>query len=253
MKSGFHVVIPARYESSRLPGKPLVDLEGVPMVVRVAQNALASGAQSVTVAADDARVVNAATKAGFEALLTSTEHQSGSDRVYEVAQLKGWAASEVVVNLQGDEPLLGSDHVRRVGVALHEDPTVDVCTLRDPILEPERLNDENVVKVVTDRLDRALYFSRAPIPSGRSDSGYDRLARQGNFGWRHVGLYAYRVGALAKFVELDASELEQQELLEQLRLLDYGIAIKVLALDEIVAGGVDTPADLARVRSQLRI
>lgn len=252
MSLSFRVVIPARYDSSRLPGKPLVDIQGTPMVIRVARNAVRSGAQSVVIATDDARVVEAATQAGFEALLTRSDHQSGSDRVYEVVQRKGWDHSEIVVNLQGDEPLLASEYVQRVGMALHEDPTIDVCTLRDPIVDLDQLRDENVVKVVTDRHERALYFSRAAIPHSRSDTAYDRQSVQGNVGWRHVGLYAYRVAALAQFVELPVSPLERQELLEQLRLLDNGVMIKVLALSQAVAGGVDTPADLERVRSQLR-
>lgn len=251
MRKDFHVVIPARYDSARLPGKPLVDIAGVPMVLRVAANARQSGAQSVVVATDDDRVVQVCRAAGVDTLLTSDEHQSGSDRVHEVATRKNWAADEVVVNVQGDEPLLHSRFIRQVGLALHEDDSVSVCTLRDPINNPADLQDENIVKVATDRFDRALYFSRAAIPHTRSDSGYDRAAEQGNLGWRHVGLYAFRVDQLADFVALPRSALEAQEMLEQLRLLEDGVAIKVLASDEPVPGGVDTPEDLQRVRSQI--
>lgn len=250
MSKDFHVVIPARYGSARLPGKPLIDIAGVPMVLRVADNATQSGAQSVVVATDDVRVIDVCRAAGVDALLTSADHQSGSDRVYEVATRKNWAGNEVVVNVQGDEPLLHSGVIRRVGLALHEDESVNVCTLRDPIENAADLRDENIVKVLTDRFDRALYFSRAAIPHTRLDNRYDRAADQGNYGWRHVGIYAFRVKQLADFVGLPHSVLETQEMLEQLRLLEDGVAIKVLASKESVPGGVDTPEDLERVRSQ---
>lgn len=251
MSKDFHVVIPARYASTRLPGKPLLDIAGLPMVVRVAENAAAAGARSVVVATDDERVVEACSSAGVEALLTREDHSSGTDRVHEVALRKGFSADEVVVNVQGDEPLLPSQFIRLVGVELHEDTAVNVCTLREPILDVADLDDTNIVKVVTDRCDRALYFSRAAIPLTRPDSGYDRLAQQGNLGWRHVGLYAFRVSQLADFVALEPSKLEAQELLEQLRLLDNGVPIKVLPVAQAIPGGVDTPVDLQRVRSQL--
>jgi len=251
MGTGFHVVIPARYASTRLPGKPLLDIAGVPMVVRVAEAAAQAGPRSVVVATDDERVVRACNTAGFEALLTRNDHSSGTDRVHEVAQRKGWSPDAVVVNVQGDEPLLPSRFIRLVAVELHNDTAVDVCTLREPIHDAADLVDANVVKVVTDRFDRALYFSRAAIPQTRSDSGYDRLAEQGNLGWRHVGLYAFRVSQLAEFVALEPSALEAQELLEQLRLLENGVPIKVLPVAQTIPGGVDTPMDLERVRSQL--
>ncbi len=244
--SGFHVVIPARYASTRLPGKPLADIGGVPMIVRVAQAASAAGALDVTVATDDSRVTAIVLAAGFEAELTRPEHTSGSDRVFEVVQRKGWLENDIVVNVQGDEPLLPPALIAQVGQCLLSHPGIAVCTLREPILTAGEMADPNCVKVVVDNQDRALLFSRASIPHQRA--GFDRLVEMGNLGWRHVGLYGYRVSALRSFVALPPSPLERQESLEQLRLLENGIGLTVLPACEPAAGGVDTPEDLARVR-----
>lgn len=246
---GFHVVIPARYESTRLPGKPLVDIAGQPMIVRVARAAAASGALNVIVATDDERVANAVIEAGFDAQMTRTDHVSGSDRVFEVARLRGWAADEVVVNVQGDEPLIPPALVAQVGKCLMAEPSVAVCTLREPILDKQEWADPNCVKVVVNSSDDALLFSRAPIPFQRGD--VDRLQLLGDFGQRHIGLYGYRVSALQSFVAMNPSALELQESLEQLRLLENGIAIKVLAACEHSPGGVDTPEDLKRIQGLL--
>lgn len=246
---GFHVVIPARFDSSRLPGKPLVDIAGVPMIVRVARAAAASGAIDVTVATDDQRIVDVVKAAGFEAQLTATDHQSGSDRVFEVVETQGWGAAEIVLNVQGDEPLLPSALVAQVGECLLADSAIEVCTLREPIVALDEFQDPNCVKVMVDQRDRALLFSRAGIPYSRGN--YNRMALEGNWGWRHVGLYGYRVSALQTFVGLPPSQLEQQESLEQLRLLENGVSLTVLEACEPAAGGVDTPADLERVRALL--
>jgi len=256
--TGFHVVIPARYESSRLPGKPLADIGGLPMIVHVARAAAAAQPIDVTVATDDQRIVDAVIDAGFDALLTSTEHRSGSDRVYEVVQKRGWAASEIVLNVQGDEPLLPPALVAQVGGRLAGAPDIDVCTLREPIaLESDRL-DPNCVKVVVDKNDRALLFSRAAIPYAvghgadpAASASAETGAEAAPWGWRHIGLYGYRVAALQAFVALAPSALERQESLEQLRLLENGISLTVLPALEPAAAGVDTPEDLARVRAQV--
>lgn len=245
--TGFHVVIPARYESTRLPGKPLAAIGGIPMVVRVAQLASAAGALDVTVATDDERVADAVVAAGVAAELTSTSHTSGSDRVYEVVQNKGWDNDQIVLNVQGDEPLLPPALVAQVGECLLAEPSVAVCTLREPIFTAQEMDDPNCVKVVVDRKDQALLFSRASIPHQRGARGPDR--KPGWLGHRHIGLYGYRVSALRAFVDLPPSQLEQQESLEQLRLLENGIAIKVLKACETAPGGVDTPEDLARVQA----
>jgi len=244
---GFHVVIPARYESTRLPGKPLADIAGVPMVVRVAQAANRAGALDVIVATDDPRVAQAVQTAGFDAELTSTSHVSGSDRIYEVVVNKGWGDDEIVLNVQGDEPLLPPSLVAQVGECLQADFSVAVCTLREPICSAAEMNNPNCVKVVVDKQDQALLFSRASIPHRRGDIVPSVLGSK-RLGYRHIGLYGYRVSALRTFVELPPSMLEQQESLEQLRLLENGIGIKVLEACESAPGGVDTPEDLARVR-----
>jgi len=246
---GFHVVIPARFESTRLPGKPLVDIDGVPMVVRVAQVASKAGALDVTIATDDQRVAEAVRAAGFVAELTAASHASGSDRIFEVVQKMGWGDDEVVLNVQGDEPLLPSTLVAQVGECLLAEPGVAVCTLREPIDSASEMSDPNCVKVVVDKDDQALLFSRASIPHRRRD--VEPGLMQGALGFRHIGLYGYRVAALRAFVGLSPSLLERQESLEQLRLLENGIAIKVLEAREAAPGGVDTPEDLARVRALL--
>ena len=246
---GFHVVIPARYESSRLPGKPLVDIAGLPMIVRVARAASEAGALDVTVATDDERIVATVREAGFDAQLTRADHSSGSDRVFEVVTSKAWHDDDIVLNVQGDEPLLPPALVEQVGKCLLSRSEIAVCTLREPIESAAEMADPNCVKVVVDAEDRALLFSRASIPYQRGD--YDRMAKQGNLGWRHVGLYGYRVSALRNFVALPPATLELQESLEQLRLLENGIGLTVLPACEAAPGGVDTPDDLARVRAIL--
>ena len=245
--AGFHVVIPARFASTRLPGKPLADVGGIPMVVRVAQVANEAGALDVTVATDDQRVADAVRTAGFVAELTAASHTSGSDRIFEVVQNKGWTDDELVLNVQGDEPLLPATLIAQVGECLMDDPAVAVCTLREPIDSEREMNDPNCVKVVVDLQDQALLFSRASIPHRRDgvDSKFDTVP----LGYRHIGLYGYRVSALRAFVGLTPSLLERQESLEQLRLLENGIGIKVLESREAAPGGVDTPEDLARVRA----
>ena len=247
---GYHVVIPARYGSTRLPGKPLVDIAGRPMIVRVAERALASAASSVVVATDDNRVVDAVAGCGATAVLTRDDHPSGSDRVMEVAERQGWPDDEIVVNVQGDEPLIPPAVIDQVAELLADGPC-RVATLSEPIARSEDAFDPNIVKVVANRAGRALYFSRAPIPWSRDGFAQGAPAQLGDAWRRHIGIYAYRVDALRSFIACPPSGIEKIEALEQLRLLDHGHDIVVAAAVAPVPGGVDTPADVERVRAVL--
>lgn len=249
----FHVVIPARYASTRLPAKPLVDLAGQPMIERVARQARQSSAASVVVATDDERVrrvVDDADIDGVEAMMTRIDHATGSDRVMEVVSARGWADDDIVVNVQGDEPLIPSAVVEQVAGALH-DATERVATLCEPLARAEDVFDPNVVKVVVSRTGRALYFSRAPVPWWRDEFSGARPASVDDRWQRHIGIYAYRVDVLKAFVSWPPSQLEQTESLEQLRLLDRDVGIVVAKAVAPVPGGVDTPADVARVQAVL--
>ena len=249
----FHVVIPARYAATRLPAKPLIDLAGQPMIVRVARQARRSAAASVVVATDDERVrqvVDEAGVDGVEAMMTRTDHATGSDRVMEVVSAQGWADDDIVVNVQGDEPLVPPAVIEQVAEALRES-TCRVATLCEPLVGAEEVFDPNVVKVVVNRFGQALYFSRAPVPWWRDEFGSGRSASVDDRWQRHIGIYAYRVDALKAFVSWPPSRLERTESLEQLRLLDRGVGIVVVQAVAPVPGGVDTPADAERVRAVL--
>ena len=250
--SGFNVVIPARYESTRLPGKPLEDIGGQPMIVRVASLATDSGAGEVIVATDDQRIVEVVEDAGFQVELTRSDHVSGSDRVLEVVTARGWDEQQIVLNVQGDEPLIPPAVISQLARLMQNDPELAAATLCEPLTRREALFDPNVVKVVKAKDGRALYFSRAAIPHDRASFQHaaPQLPETQQW-WRHVGMYAYRVWALMRFVELPVSDLEATESLEQLRLLDNGLDLLVAQAVEPVPGGIDTPADLARVRKLL--
>lgn len=223
------------------------------MVVHVVEQALASSAENVVVATDDARVLDALAVTPASAVMTRADHPTGSDRVMEVVEKQGWADDDVVVNVQGDEPLIPPTVIDQVA-ALLSDGSCGVASLSEPITRGEDVFDPNIVKVVVNRLGRALYFSRAPIPwwrDGFRASDVPDIAGVGA-GWkRHIGIYAYRVAALREFVHWPPSALEETEALEQLRLLDHGRAIAVADAVEPVPGGVDTPADADRVRAVL--
>ena len=241
----FHVVIPARYASTRLPGKPLIDLAGRAMVLHVANRARASGAAEVVVATDHPEIADVVVDAGFAAEMTSIDHASGSDRVMEVVSRRGWREDSVVVNVQGDEPLIPPAVIRQLGTALAANLNLGAATLCEAEQDPLGFSDPNVVKVVRGAGQQALYFSRAPIPHARNGNAVPPV-------WlRHVGIYAYRVEVLKRFVALPPSPLEQLESLEQLRLLENGIGLCVLDACERVPGGVDTPSDVARVLALL--
>jgi 3-deoxy-manno-octulosonate cytidylyltransferase (CMP-KDO synthetase) len=248
----FGVMIPARYGATRLPGKPLVDLAGKPMIVRVLEVAARAGAAFAIVATDDERIADVVSRAGGDVMLTSRDHATGTDRLAEVARRKGFDPELVIVNLQGDEPALPAEHVARVARTLQGTPDAALATLATPIQGRAELFDPNVVKVVTDRNGRALYFSRAPIPWQRgdftmsADAGVGELP-SGSF-LRHIGLYAYRVSTLQALSRAEPAAPEQAESLEQLRALWLGLAIQVAVVDSLPAGGVDTPDDAERVR-----
>ena len=249
----FTVVIPARMASSRLPDKPLADIGGLPMVVRVAQRALQSQASQVVVAADDERIVAACQAHGVQVLLTRQDHLSGSDRLAEACQLLALPDSAVVVNVQGDEPLIPPALINEVARVLRERPDASMSTSAHEIGSLEEFTNPNVVKVVMDARQMALYFSRAPIPwwrDGQLDSGFKALPNPAPL--RHIGIYGYRVGFLSLFPTLKPAPLETMESLEQLRVLWHGHRIAVHVTKEAPGPGVDTPEDLARVRSLIR-
>ena len=248
----FIVAIPARYGSTRLPAKPLREIGGVPMVVRVAQRALQAGARQVVVAVDDQRIADAlAGQAGVDICMTRSDHASGSDRLAECAQHYGWADDSVVVNLQGDEPFAPAAGIRAVAQALAGDDA-PMATLATPIIDAEELFDPNVVKLVRAANGRALYFSRAPLPWARDAFAADRrVLPSGTPFLRHIGIYAYRAGFLGRYARLARTPLEQTESLEQLRVLEHGHAIAVRLTPEPFPPGIDTEADLERAEKWL--
>lgn len=244
----FTVLIPARLKSQRLPDKPLADLHGAPMVVRVAQRAARSAASRVVVAADDARIVDACRSHGVEALLTRADHASGSDRLAEACEQLQLAADAIVVNVQGDEPLIAGAMIDACAALLQQRSDCVMSTVAHAIDDPAEFASPNVVKVVVDAAGRALYFSRAPIPHWRDRPAINALPGA-PMPLRHVGLYAYRAGFLRRFAAMSPVALEGVEALEQLRVLWHGERIAVHVSGERPGPGVDTPADLARVRA----
>jgi 3-deoxy-manno-octulosonate cytidylyltransferase (CMP-KDO synthetase) len=246
----FRIVIPARYASTRLPGKPLVEIAGRPMVVRVADAALLSGASGVWVATDDERVVAVVKAHGLNALMTRLDHASGTDRIAEVAAQLRWSDDEIVVNVQGDEPLIDPKLIYQVAEALASDPDASIATAANVISDPCDFFNPNIVKVVTDAERRALYFSRAPIPWVRdSFTRGEKVFPAGFAPLRHIGIYAYRVNFLRCYGKLDPSPIEALEALEQLRAIWHGYRIRVSMTEHATEPGVDTPDDLDRVRS----
>lgn len=247
--TAFRVVVPARYASTRLPGKPLADIAGKPMVVRVAEAALAANPLGVWIATDDSRVAEAVAAHGHQAVMTSPDHASGTDRIAEVARQLGWADADIVVNVQGDEPLIEPRLIAATALALAEDRDAAIATAAHPIETAEEFFDPNVVKVVTAASGRALYFSRAPIAWHRDGFAVSRETLPHGFtALRHIGIYAYRVGFLQRYGNLAPAACERWESLEQLRALWHGHAIQVIEWAEAPVPGVDTEADLERVR-----
>ena len=249
MSQAFTVIVPARLASTRLPHKPLADIHGLPMVVRVAQRAALSNANQVVVAADSIEIVQACQAHGVRAMLTQVDHPSGSDRLAEASALLGLSPNDVVVNVQGDEPLINPELINQVAELLVKRPTASMSTAAHEIHELAEFTNPNVVKVVIDQNQLALYFSRAPIPWWRDGfaQGIQSLPKPAPL--RHVGIYAYRVGFLQSFPTLQAAPIETGEALEQLRALWHGHKIAVHITPDVPGPGVDTPEDLERVRA----
>ncbi|HEV2321291.1 MAG TPA: 3-deoxy-manno-octulosonate cytidylyltransferase [Gammaproteobacteria bacterium] len=249
----FTVVIPARYASQRLPGKPLADLDGKPLILHVCERAQGSGAAQVVVATDDERVRSVCAAAGVDVQMTGAHHVSGTDRLAEVAERRRWDDAEIIVNLQGDEPLVPPANIEQTAALLLAHDTASMSTLCTPIHELAEFLNPNVVKVTADREGLALYFSRAPIPwhrDGATDGYGSQQRHQGAL--RHIGIYGYRVGALKRLAATPPSELEQLEKLEQLRALWLGMRIAVDVAREAPGPGVDTLEDLTRVAELMR-
>ena len=251
----FRVVIPARFGSTRLPGKPLLPIAGRPMIEHVYRRAQESGANQVVVATDDARIVAAVQAFGGEAMMTSPEHVSGTDRLAEVAARLGWQEQDIVVNLQGDEPLMRGKHVAAMAQALDLHPEAGVSTMAAPIVDPRDLINPGTVKVVLDNRQFALYFSRAPIPWLRGEYQPGKVPERVPAGapvLKHFGLYGYRVQALRALASAPVATLEAAESLEQLRALCMGMRIRVEVVDDNQSRGVDTQEDLTEVDALMR-
>jgi 3-deoxy-manno-octulosonate cytidylyltransferase (CMP-KDO synthetase) len=247
----FTIVIPARYGSSRLPGKPLVDIAGKPMIQRVWEQASQSSADQVIIATDDERILEAAESFGAQACMTSPDHPSGTDRLEQVATDLQLPPDRIVVNVQGDEPLMPPAVIDQVAHNLEANETADIATLCEPITELAELLNPNAVKVVTDERGIALYFSRAAIPWPREDfaAAPDKFPASGSW-FRHIGIYAYRTDFLHRYVGWAPAPLEELEQLEQLRALHHGVRIHVAQVAQSVPAGVDTQQDLDAIRAR---
>jgi 3-deoxy-manno-octulosonate cytidylyltransferase (CMP-KDO synthetase) len=251
MTTDYRIVIPARMASERLPGKPLLSIAGRSLIEHVYRQACLSGAGGIVIATDDRKIHDTAEDFGAEVLMTSPTHQSGSDRIAECADRLGWADDLLIVNLQGDEPLMPPACLDQVAELLAGDPDADVASLYWPLDNVEEIDNPNVVKAVLDRSGHALYFSRSVVPYPRNwpDTGEALVS---GIAWkRHIGLYAYRAGALRAFAAMQATPLESAEKLEQLRFLESGRRIRLERACAFIPAGVDTPADLERVRNVL--
>jgi 3-deoxy-manno-octulosonate cytidylyltransferase (CMP-KDO synthetase) len=249
----FRVVIPARYASTRLPGKALLSIGGKPMIQWVYERACASQAREVLIATDDLLIASAAHSFGAQTVMTAATHESGTDRIAQVARLQGWADSDLVVNVQADEPVIPPALIDQVASLLESNPSAQIATLATPIASLAEFMDPNAVKVVTDGEGRALYFSRAPIPWER-DGASSGIVSQTRFAGarRHVGIYGYRVSGLLRMASLGQTALEQREKLEQLRGLENGLEIRVADSVEQPGPDVNTAADLERVMALMR-
>ena len=252
MTCAFKVVIPARYGSSRLPGKPLLNIAGKPMVLHVCDRAKEAGAEQVVVASDDKRILDAVKDYGFDAVMTSPAHESGTERLAEVAEILQWKNEDIIVNLQGDEPLIPADYIKLVANSLALQTVAGIATLAAQISEVEEIFNPNAVKVVLDKQGYALYFSRAAIPWDREEFQHEKpaTARADTY-LRHIGMYAYKVSFLQRYVQWESSVLEKIEMLEQLRILWEGEKILVAKVKQAPEAGVDTQEDLLRVEKFL--
>lgn len=249
----FSIVIPARFASTRLTGKPLLDIAGKPMIQHVYERAIESGAEQVIIATDDERIQKAAIEFGAEVCMTVETHRSGTERLAEVIDVRGINDDDIVINLQGDEPLLPPKCLQQVAQALEDDKDASVATLCTPMTSTDEIFDPHAVKVVLDHRQHALYFTRAPVPWDREHfSKKTQLTdEQLSVYRRHIGLYAYRAGFVKKYIELPVTELEKIESLEQLRVMWHGYSIVVPMAEEVPGPGVDTQEDLENVRKIL--
>ncbi len=252
MTLSFKVVIPARFKSTRLPGKPLLDIAGQPMIAHVCQRAREAEAEEIVVATDDKRIFDKVNELGFQAVMTDINHQSGTERIHEVAELLGWDDDDIVVNLQGDEPLIPPAYIKEVALALGNQNKAGITTLAAEIIDAEEVFNPNLVKVVLDHQSYALYFSRAAIPWDRDSFSKNegKISKAMPY-LRHIGMYAYTVEFLKNYCSWQPSILESIESLEQLRILWYGQAILVKTVVKTPEAGVDTQADLERVEKVL--
>lgn len=244
-----HIVIPARFSSTRLPGKPLLEIHGRAMILRVVDQAKkVQGFDDLCVATDDPRIAEICHQEGVDVVITDPNHPSGTDRLSEVARIKGWDADDIIVNVQGDEPLLPAPLVIQVATLLAENPQCSMSTLCEPIHQLEEFQRESIVKVVMSKFNEALYFSRSPIPYERkTEQLNDQTLHQSAY--RHLGLYAYRVKLLQEYVTWDMGTLERLESLEQLRVLENGHRIAIDIAQVNLPPGVDTQADLDRLNA----
>jgi 3-deoxy-manno-octulosonate cytidylyltransferase (CMP-KDO synthetase) len=241
----FFVFIPARYESTRFPGKPLADIAGKTMIRRVCEQAEKSGAEEVYVATDDKRIADEVTSFGGKVVMTSSDHATGTDRIHEAVKTAGLSAEQIVVNVQGDEPLIPPVVIDQVASAVSDH--IEMATLKEPITESGDVFDPNIVKVVVDASDNALYFSRACVPWSREQFAEpDPILPDSQLWFRHLGIYAYTVSLLDRFVSWPIAPLETEESLEQLRVLFNGEKIKVLTSGETMPPGIDVPSDVDR-------
>jgi 3-deoxy-manno-octulosonate cytidylyltransferase (CMP-KDO synthetase) len=249
----FKVVIPARYASTRLPGKPLRHIAGKPMIAHVCEKAQQSGAEEVVVATDDERILQTVIDLGIRAVMTRSDHLSGTERIAEVAEQCGWAGHEIIVNLQGDEPLVPPELIQELAAVLAGQQQAGIATLAANIVDQEEIFNPNAVKVVLNKDSYALYFSRAPIPWDRDGfAQQEKKVSQTMPHYRHIGMYAYTVDFLKRYCHWEASVLEMVESLEQLRILWHGEAIRVKIIDKVPPAGVDTEEDLIRVDRLMR-
>ena len=245
----FKIVIPARYQSSRLEGKALLDIAGIPMVIHVVKQSLKSKANEVVVATDDQNIFDVVSKYGFKVMMTNINHKSGTDRIAEVVNSMGWSDNEIVVNVQGDEPFIDPLLINQVAEYLDRKGDMLVSTACHPISDYNDFISPNNVKVVLDKNSQALYFSRAPIPFPRDEFTQKIIGKEGFY--KHIGIYAYRAKFLKGYNDLGQAVLEDIEKLEQLRILYAGYKIGVVRSKDAPITGVDTPEDLAKVRKLL--
>lgn len=245
--SHFYVIIPARFDSQRFPGKVLAKLQGKSILQHVYERSIESGARKVWIATDHEKVKAAAEAFGAAVCLTRNDHQSGTDRVAEAAKTLGLDLDDILVNVQGDEPLIAPENIKQAAKLLAEDLSLEVSTLCTPITDNSSIFDPNIVKVVMDKRKRALYFSRAAIPWQRDSYTYKKRKATPKAAFRHIGLYAYRMRFLQEYVHLPQAPIETDECLEQLRVLWHGHSIQLAEAEVIPAIGVDTPEDLEKL------